>query len=543
VTSGTFLDVTVAEGCELSMYDSDASNKDVAATGSVAAAIEMHDVTVRFDTLVANDGVSLTIGKREIHAIVGENGAGKTTLMNVLSGLVTPASGTVDVGGRPLKLGSPNESARAGVTMVHQHFKLVPSLTVAENVFLGREPTRGGLISRRRLVEQARLLSEPYGLKVDPRRRVGTLTVGERQRVELLRVLSYRGNIVIFDEPTAVLAPREVDDLFKVLRRLCDEGQTVILITHKLEEVSAIADRCTVMRAGRKVRTLDVRDTPRAQIAHLMVGRELVQRARKGPSTTHDVLLELTDVHALDESGNEVVSDVSFAVRGGEIVGVAGVEGNGQTELSELIVGVRAASAGRIAIGGRDVTDTDVRSRRQLGLAYVAEDRFDRGCCPDMSIADNLAVMHYRRAGLQRRGLHSRQRVARWARKIVEQFDIRGVADVKQGLGSLSGGNMQRVIIARELLQQPRVLVACQPCRGVDIGAMEGIHEQLLAQREQGNAVLLISADLTELLALSDRVLVMYNGQVVGELDGARTSREEVGRFMMGLKAEAVNDE
>ncbi|MDB4951332.1 MAG: putative transporter ATP-binding protein [Gemmatimonadetes bacterium] len=517
---------------------SDLSNATPAPLGGAASgtpAVEMDGIVKTFGPVTANAGATLSVGAGEIHALVGENGAGKSTLMRVLGGGFAPDAGTVRVLGRDVTGWSTQDAIRAGVGIVHQHFMLVPTLTVAENVVLGSEPRRGLQLDGRRALDEVRALSERSGLRVPADRTVAELSVGEAQRVEILKTL-YRGaRILVLDEPTAVLSPPEVEELWTVLRRMRGEGATIVIITHKLDEVMAISDRITVMRHGRTVERLATADTTPTEIARAMVGRDVVL-----PSFTSDAVkaagegaLQVRDLTVRDARGVTVVDSVSFDVAPGEILGIAGVEGNGQTELLEALAGLRAAVGGVVRIDGRDVGGTSVRRRADAGLSHIPEDRHRRGLILDYSVADNLVLgqQHH----FARRGVMDRAAVARNAAEKVAAFDIRPPSAALPAR-ALSGGNQQKIVIAREMGRDFRVLLAAQPTRGVDVGAIEFIHGQLREARAAGKAVLLVSADLQEVLALADRVAVMYGGRFVAVLPRAAASEEVLGRYMTGAQ-------
>lgn len=499
--------------------------------------LELKGITKRFGQLVANDHVDLEIREGEIHALVGENGAGKTTLMNILFGIVQPDEGEIVLRGRQVTVGSALVAAQLGIGMVHQHFKLVPSLTAAENIFLGREPGAGPMLHPAETFKAAAELSERYQLEINPRARVRELSVGQQQRVEILKALAYDASLLILDEPTAVLTPQEADELFRVVRELRSRGKTVILITHKLNEVRAVADRFTVMRDGKKVATVATGEATEADIARMMVGRDVLFRISKPDVEPGPPVLRVQGVSGSRLDGTEAVHDVSFEVHAGEILGIAGVEGNGQRELAEFICGLRRPAAARIEIGAADLTHASVRQRREGGLAFIPEDRLDRGLSATMSIAENLAPSHYKRAGLAQFGIVSPAKLRRWSRGLIKRFDIRN-AKPSTPAQSLSGGNMQKVVLARELSTEPLVLLAAQPTRGLDVGATEGVHRTLLEQRSMGRGILLISSELSEVLTLSDRILVMYRGQVVHEVTGAEATEEGLGLYMMGVKSD-----
>ncbi len=503
--------------------------------------LELKGITKRFGHLVADDHVDLAVREGEIQALVGENGAGKTTLMNIVFGLLQPDEGEIYLRGQAVTIRSPLVAARLGIGMVHQHFKLVPSLTAAENIFLGREPGQGPLLHHGVTIQRAVDLAQRYQLEIDPSVPVRYLSVGQQQRVEILKALSYDARLLILDEPTAVLTPQETEELFHVVRALRERGKTVIFITHKLNEVRAVADRFSVMRDGKLIATVATGEATEADIARMMVGREVLFRVSKPEATAGRTMLVVQGLSGLRVDGTVAVRDVSFEVRSGEIVGVAGVEGNGQSELAEFICGLRPPTSGRVIIDGADVTRASVMAHREAGLAFVPEDRLDRGVSPAMSIAENLAAPHYRRAGLARYGIVSLSRLRRWARALMARFDIRS-ADPYTPVRDLSGGTMQKVVLARELTTEPKVLVAAQPARGLDVGATEGVHRTLIEQRSEDRAILLISSELSEILSLSDRILVMYRGRVVHETVGRDATDEGLGLYMMGLKTDHRGD-
>jgi len=508
--------------------------------------IRLIDIEKRFGPVLANRGANLEVAKGEIHALVGENGAGKSTLMRILSGMFRPDAGRVEVEGKDVTGWSTADAIKAGVGMVHQHFMLVPTLTVTENITLGAELTKGGgRLDRARARAEMKALIERTGLSVPPEHRVADLTVGEAQRVEILKAL-YRGaRTLILDEPTAVLSPPEVNELWRVLRKLRDEGGTIVLITHKLAEVMAISETITVMRQGETVGRLKTANTSPAEIARMMVGREVVlaggNRQADGRRQTSDrgpekAVLEVHDLTVAGARKRNAVDNVSFAVAPGEILGVAGVEGNGQTELVEAIAGLRATSAGSISLGGRDITSVSVRGRGDLGLSHIPEDRHERGLVLDYSVAANLILGQQHR--FTNRGVLDAKRIADHAQSLITTYDIRPV-DASLPAQALSGGNQQKVVIAREMggAREFSVLLASQPTRGVDVGAIEFIHAQLLAARDAGKGVLLVSADLNEVLALSDRIVVMYGGRIVATVPGGTATAEQLGKHMTGAAA------
>jgi simple sugar transport system ATP-binding protein len=512
-------------------------------------------VSKRFGDCIANRSASLTVAPGEIHALVGENGAGKSTLMRVLSGMFRPDAGRVLVHGREVTGWSTAEAIGAGVGMVHQHFMLVPPLSVADNVVLGIEPRRGLSLDRARAEREVAELSARTGLRVDPRRRVAELSVGEAQRVEILKALFRGAKVLILDEPTAVLSPPEIEELWGVLRRLRAEGGTIVLITHKLDEVMAISDRVTVMRHGETMARMATADTSPREIARAMVGREVslageVALGESGPRQSRaqgggprvdvhavEPLLSIQNLAVQGARGLRTVDGVSFTIAPGEILGIAGVEGNGQTELVEAIAGLRAAERGSIRLGERELTRLSVRERADAGLSHIPEDRHHRGLVLEQTIAENLILgqQHHFADGLRL----DAERIAANARRQIETFDIRP-ADAGLAASTLSGGNQQKIVVAREMGRDFRVLLAAQPTRGVDVGAIEFIHERLREARRAGKAILLVSADLAEILALSDRIAVMYGGRIVAVLPRADASPSVLGPFMVGVKAEAT---
>jgi simple sugar transport system ATP-binding protein len=518
-------------------------------------AVLLENISKSFGDCVANRSASLSIAPGEIHALVGENGAGKSTLMRVLSGMFRPDGGRVVVQERDVTGWSTAEAIEAGVGMVHQHFMLVPPLTVADNIVLGIEPRRGLALDRGRAVREVAALSERTGLRVDPQRRVAELSVGEAQRVEILKALFRGAKVLILDEPTAVLSPPEIEELWVVLRRLRAEGGTIVLITHKLEEVMAISDRVTVMRHGETVERMDTASTSPRAIARAMVGRDVklageVVPGERGPRPTahgpgqprtgvrpDEGLLAVRDLVVRGGRGRRAVDGVTFTIAPGEILGIAGVEGNGQTELVEAIAGLRAIDGGSVRLGDRDLTRLSVRERADAGLSHIPEDRHHRGLVLEHSVAENLILgqQHHYASGLRL----DTARIEENARHQIEAFDIRP-ADPRSPARSLSGGNQQKIIIAREMGRDFRVLLASQPTRGVDVGAIEFIHERILEARGAGKAVLLVSADLAEVLALSDRIAVMFEGRIVVVLPRSEASPSVLGPYMTGVSAEAT---
>ena len=499
-------------------------------------AVEMHNISKQFPLVLANDDVTFTVEKGEIHALVGENGAGKSTLVNILYGLFHADSGTIAVSGKEVRFVGPADAIAHGIGMVHQHFMLIPPLTVAENVVLGQEPSKKGFVDRAKANQIVQDLSDPYGLKVDPAAKVETLSVGIEQRIEIIKVL-YRGaEILILDEPTAVLTPQEVDELFEILRALKDQGKTIIFITHKLQEVMAVADTVTVMRRGKVVGTLPIVETTRQEIATMMVGRQVLFRVERTAAEPGEVVLTVKDLSALDNKDLPALRAISFSVREGEILGIAGVEGNGQSELVEVLTGLRKAQSGTVELNGQVITNRSPRVIREGGTGHIPEDRHRRGLVLDFNVAQNMVLgIHYRKPFVRHLILDviNFGPIREKAERLLEEFDIRP-PDQENLAGNLSGGNQQKVIVAREFDQDPKLLIAAQPTRGVDVGSIEFIHQRLLQARDKGKAVLLISADLEEMLSISDRIAVMYEGEIVGTLDPAEATEERLGLMMTG---------
>lgn len=499
-------------------------------------AIEMRNIHKQFPLVLANDDVTFLVQKGEIHALVGENGAGKSTLMNILYGLLRPDKGAILVDGQPTHFTGPGDAIATGIGMVHQHFMLIPPLTVAENVVLGKEPSKRGMLDVTQATHIVRTLSDQYGLKVDPTAKVEALSVGIQQRIEIIKVL-YRGaEILILDEPTAVLTPQEVDELFTILRSLKRQGKTIIFITHKLQEVMAISDMVTVMRRGKMVGSIPTKDTSKAEIATMMVGREVLFRVERKKATPQDEVLKIDNLHALNNKHLPALRGVSFSVRQGEILGIAGVEGNGQTELVEVLTGLRKAEQGTVQMVGTAITNYAPRSIREHGVAHIPEDRHRRGLVLDYTIGQNMVLgIHYRPPFVKRLGLDviNFAPIKEKANRLIQEFDVRP-PDQNNAAGNLSGGNQQKVIVAREFDQNPQLLIAAQPTRGIDVGSIEFIHQRLVQARDANKAVLLISADLEEILSLSDRIAVIYEGQIVGIISPEEATEERLGLMMTG---------
>lgn len=509
----------------------------------MAPIVEMRNIVkVYANGVIANDGVTFTLEKGEIHALVGENGAGKSTLMKILYGMEQPTSGEIFVDGAQCHFHSSRNAIDAGVGMVHQNFMLVPSFTVAENIVLGSEPTQRGLLNKKQAIEVTKEFSKRYGLRVAPEAVVDSINVGMRQRVEILKAL-YRGaNVLILDEPTAVLTPQETQELFAAVRKLVDQGKTVIFITHKLREVKEISDRVTVMRNGRMIGTVPTSEATHESMARMMVGRDVFLNVEKPPMKRGEKVMSVKDISYVSEVGRNVLKNVSFNIFAGEILGIAGVEGNGQTELVEVLTGLRPASSGDASIEGKNVLNKTPREVRMAHVAHIPEDRLTNGLALTASINENLIVDRYFRPPF-RKGLSiDYKQVRQLGSDMILKFGIRTPGG-EMAASSLSGGNMQKVIVAREFSSEPKLLIAAQPTRGIDVGATEFIREQLVRKRTEGTAVLLISADLGEVMSLSDRIICLYEGQITGVFPDARTvSEEELGLYMLGLKHQSAEE-
>jgi ABC-type uncharacterized transport system ATPase subunit len=501
--------------------------------------LELRGITKRFPGVLANDSVDLTVREGELVALLGENGAGKSTLMNVLYGLYSADEGEIEIDGEPLQLGSPAESIAAGIGMVHQHFMLVPVFTVAENVILGNEPiSRFGGINRRRAERAVREISEQYGLDVDPSAFVENLPIGLQQRVEIIKVLARDARFLVLDEPTAVLTPQEVDELFTVIEALKQDGKGVIFISHKLKEALEIADRIVVMRQGRTVAEVDPASTNEQELATLMVGRPVDLVVRKEPARPGDDVLVVDHLQALDDRNQPAVKGVSLTVRSGEIVGIAGVQGNGQTELVEALTGLRLPLAGKVTVKGADVTTASPRQLHRAGIAHVPEDRQRSGLVLDFTVTENVVLDSYYAEPFSHGIVMDWDAAHERAVELVEQYDVR-TPSVDVTLSTLSGGNQQKVIAAREFDRDVDLIIASQPTRGIDVGSIEYIHARIVEERDAGSAVLIVSSELDEVMALADRLLVMFDGRIVAELDPKQTTNAEVGLYMLGSGAGA----
>jgi general nucleoside transport system ATP-binding protein len=498
-----------------------------------APALELRGITKRFGPVVANDRVDFDLRRGEVHALLGENGAGKSTLMSILYGLYHPDEGEILVDAEPVKVDSPSRAIELGIGMVHQHFMLVPVMSVTENIVLGGEPRRtGGLLDVREGARRVKELSERYGLAVDPDAKIEDVTVGQQQRVEILKTLYRDARVLVLDEPTAVLTAQEAGELFEVLNALKEDGVAIVFISHKLGEVLEIADRITVLRRGRKIDTVPKEGSTEQSLARLMVGRDVLLQVEKASTSRGDPVLEVEDLSVRDDRELEAVRDLSLTVRAGEIVALAGIDGNGQHELVEAIAGLRAAESGSIRIAGDEVSNTGVRTTSDAGVAHIPEDRHLRGLVLDFTLAENLALREYHKPPLSKRGWLNIGRINSRARELLTEYDVRGGSPGALA-SSLSGGNQQKVAVAREIASNPSLLIAHQPTRGLDVGAIEFVHRRLVAERDAGRGILLVSLEFEEVRSLADRVLVIYEGEIVGEFP-PETSEEELGVAMTG---------
>ena len=499
--------------------------------------IEMLNITKEFPGIKANDNVTLQLRKGEVHALLGENGAGKSTLMSVLFGLYQPEQGVIKKNGQEVRINNPNDANDLGIGMVHQHFKLVECFSVLDNIMLGVEPCKGGFIQKEVARKKVVALSEKYGLRVDPDALVSDISVGMQQRVEILKMLYRDNEILIFDEPTAVLTPQEIDELMEIMRGFKKEGKSILFITHKLNEIMAVADRCTVLRKGKGIGTVEIASTTKEELSRMMVGRNVQFVVEKGEAHPGDTVLKVegmtvpSRVHKKD-----AVRNVSFTVRAGEIVCLAGIEGNGQTEAVYGLTGLEKLSAGRIELCGRDITSASIRQRSKDGMSHIPEDRHKYGLVLDYSLENNMVLQRYWEPEFQQGGFIKKDAVRKYSDRLISQYDVRSGQGSVTIARSMSGGNQQKAIIAREIDKDPSLLVAVQPTRGLDVGAIEYIHKQIVAQRDAGKAVLLVSLELDEVMNLSDRILVMYEGEIVGEFDPKTTTVQELGLYMAGAK-------
>ena len=505
-------------------------------------AIEMLHITKRFPGIIANDDITLQLKKGEIHALLGENGAGKSTLMSVLFGLYQPEEGTIKKDGKEVSIKDPNDANDLGIGMVHQHFKLVDCFTVLDNIIMGVESTKHGFLQKKEAREKVLALSEKYGLHVDPDALIEDITVGMQQRTEILKMLYRDNEILIFDEPTAVLTPQEIDELMQIMKNLAAEGKSILFISHKLAEIMAVADRCTVLRKGKYIGTVNTKDTTPAELSAMMVGRNVNFHVEKKPAEPGDVVLEVKNMTMASKvHKNNAVKNVSFQVRRGEIVCIAGIDGNGQTELVYGLTGLEPLVSGELSLCGQDITHTSIRKRSTMGMSHIPEDRHKHGLVLDYSLEDNMVLQRYFEPEFtDKAGFLRRKNIRGYAERLIEQYDVRSGQGPVTIARSMSGGNQQKAIVAREIDKDPELLVAVQPTRGLDVGAIEYIHRQLVAQRDEGKAVLLVSLELDEVMDVPDRILVMYEGEIVGELDPKTTTQEELGLYMAGAKRDEV---
>lgn len=504
--------------------------------------IEMMNITKIFPGVVANDDITLQLKKGEIHSLLGENGAGKSTLMSVLFGLYTPEHGEIKKNGLVVSISNPNDANALGIGMVHQHFKLVEVFTVLDNIILGVEPNKLGFLTKLEARKKVIALSEKYGLKVNVDAKIEDISVGMQQRVEILKMLYRDNEILIFDEPTAVLTPQEIDELMNIMRNLVKEGKSILFISHKLNEIMAVSDRVTVLRKGKCIGTVDVSKTNKDELSKMMVGREVEFVLKKNKVKTGDVILEVKNLTVSSRlHKNNAVKDVSFSVNAGEILCVAGIEGNGQSELVYAIAGLEKCSSGQLFHNGIDITNANIRNRSKGGMSHIPEDRHKYGLILDFTLENNLVLQRYWETDFQNHGFIKNDAIREYSEKLIKQYDIRSGQGSITSMRSMSGGNQQKAIIAREIEKFPNLILAVQPTRGLDIGAIEYIHKQLLKERDTGKAVLLISLELEEVMNLSDRIVVMFEGELVAELDPKKTTFQELGLFMSGAKRNIIS--
>lgn len=499
--------------------------------------IEMRHITKVFPGIVANDDITLQLKRGEIHALLGENGAGKSTLMSVLFGLYQPEKGEIFKDGKPVKINNPNDATALGIGMVHQHFKLVEVFSVLDNIILGAEDTKFGFIQKKQARQKVLELSKRYGLNVDVDAKVEDITVGMQQRTEILKMLFRDNEILIFDEPTAVLTPQEIDELMQIMKGLAAEGKSILFITHKLNEIMAVADRVTVLRKGKYIGTVETKDCTVQGLSDMMVGRSVQLKVDKTDANPKDVVLDVEHMSVKSKKhGRMAVNDVSFSVRAGEIVCIAGIDGNGQTEFVHALTGLEPVAEGKITLCGQDITKKSIRYRNTHGMSHIPEDRHKHGLVLDFSLEDNVVLQRYFEPQFQKVGFLKRKEIRSYAEKLIAKFDVRSGQGATTTARSMSGGNQQKAIVAREMDREHALLVAVQPTRGLDVGAIEYIHKEIIAERDAGSAVLLVSLELDEVMNLSDRILVMYEGEIVGELDPKTVSVQELGLYMAGAK-------
>ena len=502
-------------------------------------AIEMLNITKRFPGIIANDNITLQLRRGEIHALLGENGAGKSTLMSVLFGLYQPEEGTIKKDGKVVSIKNPNDATALGIGMVHQHFKLVECFTVLDNIIMGVEPTKMGFLQKKEARRKVMELSERYGLHVDPDAKIEDITVGMQQRTEILKMLYRDNEILIFDEPTAVLTPQEIDELMQIMRNLAAEGKSILFISHKLAEIMAVSDRCSVLRKGKYIGTVNTKDTTAQELSAMMVGRNVNFHVEKEDKEPGKVILKVENMTVASHlHKNNAVKNVSLEVRAGEIVCLAGIDGNGQTEFVYGLTGLEPLVSGKITLNGKDITNAPIRERSISGVSHIPEDRHKHGLVLDYSLEDNIVLQRYFEPEFTKAGFLRRKNIREYADQLIEQYDIRSGQGPVTIARSMSGGNQQKAIVAREIDRDPQLLIAVQPTRGLDVGAIEYIHKQIVAARDAGKAVLLVSLEMDEVLDVSDRILVMYEGEIVGELNPKKTTAEEMGLYMAGAKRE-----
>jgi general nucleoside transport system ATP-binding protein len=505
--------------------------------------VEMLNITKEFPGIIANDNITLNLKKGEVHALLGENGAGKSTLMSVLFGLYQAEKGEIRKNGQVVKINNPNDANALGIGMVHQHFKLVEIFTVLENIILGVEPNKLGFLQKSEAKEKVMALSEKYGLSINPDALIEDISVGMQQRVEILKMLYRDNEILIFDEPTAVLTPQEIKELLKIMRGFAEEGKSILFITHKLNEIMEVADRCTVLRKGKYIGTVNVKDSNKEELSKMMVGRDVNFNVDKKPAEIKDVVLSVKGVTVPSKHHkNNAVKDVSFEVRAGEILCLAGIEGNGQTEFVAALTGLDKMSSGSITLSGKDITKTSIRERSVSGMSHIPEDRHKHGLVLEYSLEQNMVLQRYWQPEFQKNGFIKFDAVRKYAEGLIERFDVRSGQGPISVVRSMSGGNQQKAIIAREIDKKHELLVAVQPTRGLDVGAIEYIHKQLVERRDAGKGVLLVSLELDEVMNVSDRILVMYEGEIVGELDPKTTTVQELGLYMSGAKRNTAKE-
>lgn len=511
----------------------------------MAYAIEMLGITKEFPGIKANDNVTLRVEKGEIHALLGENGAGKSTLMSILFGLYQPEEGIIKVDGKEVAISNPNIANEYGIGMVHQHFKLVENFTVAENIILGMEPKKTfGRVDMKKAREKVKYISEQYGLKVDPDAKIEDISVGMQQRVEILKMLYRNAEILIFDEPTAVLTPQEIRELMKIMKELIKEGKTIILITHKLKEIKEVADKCTVLRRGRYIGTVDVANTSEEQMAEMMVGREVSFEVEKSEAKPKDVVLEIKNLTVKDNRSLDAVKNLSLKVRAGEILCVAGIDGNGQTELIEAITGLRKIESGSIILNSQSIENESTRNRTLKGIGHIPEDRQKYGLVLDFTVEENMVLQNYFKEPFSKNGILNFDEIRKYSDRLIDEFDVRSGKGSLSDARGMSGGNQQKAIIAREVERSPELLIAAQPTRGLDVGAIEYIHKRLVQERDKGKAVLLVSLEMEEVLNLSDKIAVIYEGEIVGTVNAKETNENQLGLMMAGSKkGDTISDE